>query len=208
MWAAAGMLSGVDYDATPIDTIFMSNAQAIDSIIFFDLGHRMMYIDGVHSWVIIGTPTQGWMEAGFADNSDETSSKRPLLLMNYTDIDSISISPTATSTDADSTVQFSASTFDYNSLVASVPVVWSASSGSIDSTGLFTPTATGTHTITACFGVICEDETVTVTPGAPIDLVVTPLTATITADETLELTANVVDQHLSLIHISEPTRLR
>tara|TARA_B100000161_G_scaffold239590_1_gene191146 strand:+ start:45 stop:4559 length:4515 start_codon:yes stop_codon:yes gene_type:complete len=195
LWAAAGMQAGVDYDATPIDTIFMSNAQAIDSIIFFDLGHRMMYIDGVHSWVIIGTPTQGWMEAGFADNSDETSSKRPLLLMNYTDIDSISISPTATSTDADSTVQFSASTFDYNSLVASVPVVWSASSGSIDSTGLFTPTATGTHTITACFGVICEDETVTVTPGAPIDLVVTPLTATITADETLELTANVVDQH-------------
>ena len=195
MWSAAGMQSGVDYDATPIDTIFMSNAQAIDSMIFFDLGHRMMYIDGVHSWVIIGTPTQGWMEAGFADNSDGTSSKRPLLMMNYTDIDSISISPTATSTDADSTVQFSASTFDYNSLVASVPVVWSASSGSIDSTGLFTPTATGTHTITACFGVICEDETVTVTPGAPIDLVVTPLTATITADETLELTADVVDQH-------------
>ena len=195
LWAAAGMQAGVDYDATPIDTIFMSNAQAIDSIIFFDLGHRMMYIDGVHSWVIIGTPTQGWMEADFADNSDETSSKRPLLMMNYTDIDSISISPTATSTDADSTVQFSASTFDYNSLVASVPVEWSTSSGSIDSTGLFTPTATGTHTITACFGVICEDETVTVTPGAPIDLVVTPLTATITADETLELTADVVDQH-------------
>ena len=35
----------------------------------------------------------------------------------------------------------------------------------------------------------------TVTPGAAVDLVVTPLTATITADETLELSADVVDQH-------------
>ena len=115
--------------------------------------------------------------------------------MNYTDIDSVTISPTATTTDADSAVQFSASTFDYNSLVASVPVVWSASSGSIDSTGLFTLTTVGTHTVTACFGVICEDESVTVTPGAAVGLVVTPLTATITADETLELSADVVDQH-------------
>ena len=194
-WAVQGMQSGVDYDATPIDSVFISNSQAIDTSILFNLGHRMMYIDGVHSWVIIGTPTQGWMEADFADNSDTTLSHRPLLTMNYTDIDSISISPTATTIDADSTVQFSASTFDYNSLVASVPVVWSASSGSIDSSGLFTPTLVGTHTITACFGVICEDETVTVTPGAAVDLVVTPLTATITTDETLELTADVVDQH-------------
>ena len=194
-WGAQGMLAGVDYDATPLDSIFISNSQTTDTGILFNLGHRMLYIDGTHSWVIIGTPTQGWMELDFSDNSDETLSDRPSLVMNYTDIDSISISPTATSTDADSTVQFSASTFDYNSLAASVPVVWSASSGSIDSTGLFTPTVVGTHTITACFGVVCEDETVTVTPGAPIDLVVTPLTSTITADETLELTADVVDQH-------------
>ncbi|MEC7180378.1 MAG: DNRLRE domain-containing protein, partial [Candidatus Thermoplasmatota archaeon] len=194
-WGAQGMLAGVDYDATPLDSVFISNSQTTDTGILFNLGHRMLYIDGTHSWVIIGTPTQGWMELDFSDNSDETLSNRPSLVMNYTDIDSISISPTATSTDADSTVQFSASTFDYNSLAASVPVVWSTSSGSIDSTGLFTPSAVGTHTVTACFGVVCEDETVTVTPGAPIDLVVTPLTATITADETLELTADVVDQH-------------
>ena len=194
-WGAQGMQAGVDYDATPLDSVFISNSQATDTWILFNLGHRMLYIDGVHSWVIIGTPTQGWMELDFSDNSDETVSNRPSLVMNYTDIDSIAISPTATSINADSTVQFSASTFDYNSLVASVSVEWSVSSGSIDSTGLFTPTSAGTHTVTACFGVICEDETVTVTFGAPVDLVVSPLTATITADETLQLTANVVDQH-------------
>ena len=115
-WGAQGMLAGVDYDATPLDSVFISNSQTTDTGILFNLGHRMLYIDGTHSWVIIGTPTQGWMELDFSDNSDETLSNRPSLVMNYTDIDSISISPTATSTDADSTVQFSASTFDYNSL--------------------------------------------------------------------------------------------
>ena len=194
-WGVPGMQAGVDYEATPIDTVFISNSQSIDTWIQFNLGHRMLYIDGLHSWVIIGTPTQGWMEADFADNSATDASLRPLLQMNYTDIDSVTISPTATTTDADSTVQFSASTFDYNSLVASVPVVWSVSSGSIDSTGLFTPTTVGTHTVSACYGVICEDETVTVTPGAPVDLSVTPLSATITTDETLQLTANVIDQN-------------
>ena len=109
--------------------------------------------------------------------------------------DSVTISPTATTTNADTPVTFSASTFDYNSLVATVPIVWSASSGQIDaSTGVYTPSSTGVHTITACFGVICADETVTVTPGAPVNLVVTPLTATITSDDTLQLTADVVDQ--------------
>ena len=199
MWAAQGMQAGVDYDATPLDTVFISNSQASGTSILFDLGHRMMYIDGVHSWVIIGTPTQGWMEADFADNSDATAANRPLLMMNYTDIDSITISPATSTTDADSTVQFSASTFDYNALAASVPVVWSVTNGSIDSTGLFTPYAVGTHTVTACFGVLCEDETVTVTPGVPVELIVTPLTATITADETLPLSAIVVDQFDNIV---------
>ena len=61
-WGAQGMLAGVDYDATPLDSVFISNSQATDTWIFFNLGHRMLYIDGTHSWVIIGTPTQGWME--------------------------------------------------------------------------------------------------------------------------------------------------
>ena len=193
-WAASGMQAGVDYDATPIDSVYMSASQATDTTIWFNLGHRMMYIDGVHSWVIIGTPVQGWMEADFADNSDTTLSNRPLLMMNYTDVDSITILPSATTTDADTAVQFSASTYDYNSLLAGAPVTWSASNGTIDSSGLFTPSFIGTHTITACFGLVCEDETVTVEPGTPVELIVTPLTATITADETLQLSAIVVDQ--------------
>ena len=194
-WGAPGLQPGVDYDSTPLDTIVLSNTQATNQWIQMSLGHRSLFIDGSHGWVIIATVNQGWMTVEFADNSDSTSGLRPLMQMNYTDIDSVTISPTATTTNADTPVTFSASTFDYNSLVATVPIVWSASSGQIDaSTGVYTPSSTGVHTITACFGVICADETVTVTPGAPVNLVVTPLTATITSDDTLQLTADVVDQ--------------
>jgi len=194
-WGAPGLQPGVDYDSTPLDTIVLSNTQVTNQWIQMSLGHRSLFIDGSHGWVIIATVNQGWMTVEFADNSDSTSGLRPLMQMNYTDIDSVTISPTATTTDADTPVTFSASTFDYNSLVATVPIVWSASSGQIDaSTGVYTPSSTGVHTITACFGVICADETVTVTPGAPVNLVVTPLTATITSDDTLQLTADVVDQ--------------
>ena len=52
-WSAAGMQAGVDYDATPIDTVFISNSQSIDTWIPFNLGHRMMYIDGLHSLSLI-----------------------------------------------------------------------------------------------------------------------------------------------------------
>ena len=194
-WGAPGLQPGVDYDSTPLDTIVLSNTQVTNQWIQMSLGHRSLFIDGSHGWVIIATVNQGWMTVEFADNSDSTSGLRPLMQMNYTDIDSVTISPTATTTNADTPVTFSASTFDYNSLVATVPIVWSASSGQIDaSTGVYTPSSTGVHTITACFGVICADETVTVTPGAPVNLVVTPLTATITSDDTLQLTADVVDQ--------------
>jgi hypothetical protein len=194
-WGAPGLQPGVDYDSTPLDTIVLSNNQATNQWIQMSLGHRSLFIDGSHGWVIIATVNQGWMTVEFADNSDSASGLRPLMQMNYTDIDSVTISPTATTTNADTPVTFSASTFDYNSLVATVPIIWSASSGQIDaSTGVYTPSSTGVHTITACFGVICADETVTVTPGAPVNLVVTPLTATITSDDTLQLTADVVDQ--------------
>ena len=199
-WGAPGLQPGVDYDSTPLDTFYVSNSQASNQWIQMSLGHRSLFIDGTHGWIIIATVNQGWMTVEFADNSDSTSNARPLMQMNYTDIDSVTISPTATTTDADTSVTFSASTFDYNSLVASVPIVWSASSGQIDaSTGLYTPSTTGVHTITACFGVICADEAVTVTPGAPVDLIVTPLTATITADDTLQLTADVVDQFGNIV---------
>ena len=74
-------------------------------------------------------------------------------------------------------------------------VVWSVSDGSINSTGVFTPQLVGTHDVTACFGVICTTESITVTPGAPMTLVVEETSTTITADEFFTIFAHVEDQH-------------
>ena len=77
-------------------------------------------------------------------------------------------------------------------------VIWtveSNSSGTIDSSGLYTPEIVGTQYITACFGVICATESISVTPGAPTQLIVDQTDVTITADDTHEIVAIVVDQH-------------
>ena len=81
----------------------------------------------------------------------------------------------------------------------SAPVLWSASNGSITSTGVFTPYSVGQQTITACFGIICTTEIVTVTPGAPKTLNVLPESTTISADDTLQITATVVDQYGNIV---------
>ena len=47
----------------------------------------------------------------------------------------------------------------------------------------------------SCFGLVCGTQTINVTAGAPTDLIVTPLSATISADDTLTITAHMVDQH-------------
>ena len=53
----------------------------------------------------------------------------------------------------------------------------------------------GTVSITSCFSLVCGTQTINVTAGVPTDLIVTPLSATISADDTLTITAHMVDQH-------------
>ena len=121
-------------------------------------------------------------------------------VVNTTNITSVAISPTgAQTTDADTAVNFNSVAYDHQSMVQAPPVTWAASSGSIGSNGLFTPNAAGVVTITSCFGLVCGHQNITVTAGAPVELIVTPLSATITADETLEITAHMVDQHCNMV---------
>ena len=72
------------------------------------------------------------------------------------------------------------------------------SDGTINSTGVYTPSLVGTHDITACFGVICTTESITVTPGTPVTLVVDEISTTITADESFTILAHVEDQMATL----------
>jgi len=192
-WGAPGMQAGVDYDATPISTFVETNMNE-DRWIWFDIGVDGMLIDNDNSWIIIGTPNQGTLLAEFYSSEYSVSDKRPKILLNHTDVTTISVSPTSPTTDADTSVSFSNVVYDHLNMAIGAPIVWSASNGSITQSGVFTPYATGQHTVTACFGIICTSETVTVTPGAPVELVVSPATATITADQSLQIVAYVVDQ--------------
>ena len=119
--------------------------------------------------------------------------------MNYTDVHSVSVSPSGSTTDADTQVQFSHMLNNALGGMVAENVTWSTSSGAINSTGMFTPELVGTHTITACFGVICSSENIIVTPGAPITLLVEDTEETITADQSFSIVATVVDQFGNIV---------
>lgn len=196
-WGAPGMQAGVDYgDAISTTTVNVGT----NGWVWFDLSTPGMTISSSHAWVIIGVPNTGAAHASFYSGEAGTLSFRPQVHFNTTNITTIDITPTGSvSIDADSTQLFQYAVYDHLSMVQSPPITWSASAGSIGSNGLYTPSLAGTHTVAACFGLVCGTQNVTVTPGAPVQLMVTPMTATITADETLTLQANMFDQHGNLV---------
>lgn len=193
-WGAPGMQAGVDYDATPIST-FVDLDMSGQRWIWFDIGVDGMLIDNNNAWIIVATPNRGTLLANFASSENSFESNRPQILLNHTNVTSIDLTPTSPTTDADTSVTFSYVAFDHLSMAISAPVIWSASNGSISQAGVFTPYTSGQQTVSACFGIICKSEIVTVIPGAPVALVVLPESATISADDTLQITAYIVDQH-------------
>jgi hypothetical protein len=195
-WSAGGMAPGVEYESTPISTTTITTGS---TNVWLELGHSSMLIDGDHAWVIIGTSTAGaptWIEFF---SSESSLNLRPKIMMNYTDVHSVAVSPGGSTTDADTTVQFSHILNDAVGGMISEGVVWSSSSGSIDAGGLFTPDLVGVHSITACFGIICATESITITPGEPDTLVVEDTEETITADNSFTINAVIHDQHGNIV---------
>ena len=186
------MAAGVEYDSTPISSVTINSGT---TEVWLDIGHASMQMNGDHAWIVIASTPAGspsWVEFYSSENSLD---ERPKILINYTDVHSVSISPSGSTTDADTQVQFSHILNDALGGMVAEDVVWSVSDGSINSTGVFTPQLVGTHDVTACFGVICTTESITVTPGAPMTLVVEETSTTITADEFFTIFAHVEDQH-------------
>lgn len=104
---------------------------------------------------------------------------------------SITVAPTSATIAVNSTRQFSASV----SGTTNTAVTWTASAGSISSSGLYTaPAATGTYTVTARS---VQDPTktatanVTVTPPQPISVTITPPSALVYPNGTQQFTATV-----------------
>lgn len=105
----------------------------------------------------------------------------------------IDVEPPDAVVSADDSVQYTARGFDGKGNEIPLTPVWSATAGSIDPAGLYTPGPVGTYAITASWSGVNGSTSVTVVPGALARIEVVPATATITADDLLALTANGYD---------------
>jgi len=105
-WGAPGMQAGVDYDATPIST-FVESDMSDHRWIWFDIGVNGMLIDNNNAWIIIATPNRGTLLANFVSSENGFGANRPQILLNHTNVTSIDLTPTAPTTDADTSVTFS-----------------------------------------------------------------------------------------------------
>ncbi len=194
-WATAGMTAGTDYEITAISTTSIDSST---TSVWLDIGHDNMQMNGDHGWIVVATTAAGSPAYVEFYSSESALDNRPKIAINYTDVDTVSVSPSGSTTDADTGVQFSHILNDALGGMIGEDVVWSltsTSSGTINSTGYFTPELVGVQTIEACFGVICTQETITVTPGAAVLLQTSTTEVSITADEVYSIDAYVVDQH-------------
>ena len=196
-WSTPGMQAGVDYGDAISTTVVNVDTEGW---IWFDLSTPGMTINSQQAWIIMATPNSGYGHASFYSGEATSTAYRPQVQFNTTNITTMDITPSGSvTTDADTTVNFNYASYDHTGMVQSPPTIWSATAGSIGNNGLYTPSTTGTHVISACFGLVCGVQNITVTAGAPTDLVVTPLSATISADDTLTISAHMVDQHGNIV---------
>ena len=104
---------------------------------------------------------------------------------------SVSINPTTATVKTGATYQFSASVVGSSNTA----VTWTATGGSVSSTGLYTaPTTTGTYTVKATSVADTTKSataTVTVTPATGVSVAITPTTATVQTGATKQFTASV-----------------
>jgi len=112
------------------------------------------------------------------------------------------VSPKSATITADETKQFTATIEDKYGNQLNLTPVWSASGGSISQSGLYTPSSVGTFTVTASTGSISDTASITVTPGALAKLSISPSFKTITADETVQFTAQGTDARGNSVPVS------
>ena len=90
-------------------------------------------------------------------------------------------------------MQFSATLYDSTNSVVTGYIEWSATNGTIDGAGLFTPWSTGNVSITAVSEGISDSINLTVDPGWPSALFVYGNLSEVGLDSSVQLTASLVD---------------
>ena len=107
---------------------------------------------------------------------------------------SINIDSHTQSVSADQAVRFSAVVKDSSGNSINEPVFWSASSGSIDSEGLFTPGIVGQTIVTATSGSVNSTTAINVVAGWPVGIQSRFNITEISIDDEIELNATLIDR--------------
>lgn len=197
-WGASGLQPGIDYATTPLDTVRISTS-VFTGWLQFDISAAMASTNGTLTIVIIPTVNAGHMAIRVDNSEAADDTLRPVVHFNYTVVDAITVSG-ATTTDADTNVTFTANLLDADSNTLLGVVSWSSSSGSIDENGVFTPNQVGMIDIVASYGQVSQTHSITVTPGAPVQLVVVPAGYLMTADGVFNLDiVEVIDANGNMV---------
>ena len=107
---------------------------------------------------------------------------------------SIDIDSHQQSVSADQAIRFTAVVKDSSGSPINEPITWSASSGTIDSDGLFTPGAVGQTIITATSGSVNSTTSVQVTAGWPVGIQSGFNLTEVSIDDSIQLNATLVDR--------------
>ena len=107
---------------------------------------------------------------------------------------SIQIDTHASEVSADQAIKITAVVKDSSGNAINEPIYWSASSGSIDSDGLFTPGMAGQTNITATSGNVNSTTTINVVTGWPVDIQSGFINTEVSVDDEVQLNATLVDR--------------
>lgn len=107
---------------------------------------------------------------------------------------SIQIDSHTQSVSADQAVRFNAVVKDSSGSPINEEIIWSTSSGIIDSDGLFTPGLAGQTTITASSGNVNSTTTIDVVPGWPVGIQSGFNVTEVSVDDEIQLNATLVDR--------------
>ena len=210
-----GPVAGVDYVSAPLDEAVHFGT---DSKITFQVATDTLTLTDDITLLIRGTPLSNNNNDGFVklhSSEDQQLNVRPKFTIYHTNISSLNITTTATGFNADDTYTFDVQGIDISGaplsggLPPGAQIDWSSTTGTITGTGLTTatlsPTTNGLQTISACYGVICTDYVVDIESGIPVQLFASldqasdVNSATITADESITVSAYAIDQHGNLV---------
>ena len=210
-----GPIPGVDYS---LPAIAQGTFGISDNKLNFQIATSNLMLGDTINLLIRGVPisSTGTFDGFVSLHTSEAAEQfRPKFQVVHTNVSTLNITSAVTSYDADGTYLFDLQGFDSNGILiandmpAGAHIDWSTTTGIISSVGAtsaeLSPSTGGLQTITACYGIICTDYNLLIESGLPVQIFASLNqttnvdSMTITADETVMISAYAVDQHGNLV---------